>query len=258
MSAAILRWPNKPNSLADDLESFYWSIVLPTFRYIVHIFSMAWIEDGKSVIDPKTYKGYISGYVEATFHSSNRSKGHMFGGHSKYIDLCDKRGHLWRLIYDSGPLATLLRRLHALLREYYTSLDEDAMEEKYGAPKGFWRPNVMSAGRTYGPISDCLDTHTRFRAIFTDILDDPSWEWTEERTVDQLAYAFPEIYGSTSDSYDASSDDQTNESSKRAHSSSSEDEHDSKRVRVERYSGLFGQEYDPEVFGPPRGRNIGR
>lgn len=197
MSVLLLTYPRKPNSLSDDLESFVWSLLLVIARFVLNDCSMVQYPDGKPTIDIQQYNSMLWDWVENLYHMKYRRAGQDCGGMFKAEQVIHYPIFGCRPFDDSGALAELVRRLHALLHEFYVSLDEAELEAQWGIP-GNDRAYPRLLWKAYSPPttprSDCLDTHTRIRAAFSEVLDDSSLKWTDVRTVDQFTGAFDGVY----------------------------------------------------------------
>lgn len=176
--------------LSDDLESFVWSLVLPVLRFIVNDQSMVFLEDGTPFIDLKQYNTALDNFVERTFHSKFRDGDYICGGHFKIEQIMRYEDLTVKLYNQSSPLAKLLDDLFALLHEFYISLDDTALKVQWSvlgaSPRARPRVSWKKGFKGPGARSACLDTHERIRAVFSAVLDDPTLNWTDERTVDQF------------------------------------------------------------------------
>lgn len=143
MSALGLRYPKKPSELADDLESFVYVIVYMALRWHRHDKSSV-IPDGETPVELSTVNSKntrLAETVHSLFTESFPCADGYWGGGERKIQII-KSGDL-PLTLDpletpegpvDTPLATLIKKLYALLYEHYYALDYSKLES-YAVPQ---------------------------------------------------------------------------------------------------------------------------
>lgn len=190
-SALLQLYPYRANALSDDLESFVWSLVLPVARFVLNERSCVRYEAEGAYFDPEQSNCTLLDFLIRVFHLKFLVEKDICGGEFEIEQVVHRYGLKLRPFNLSGPLAKLLRGLYSILHEFYVSPGEAELWAQGGIHEfAYSQLSWKGIDQQPGVQSDCLDTHKRTRDLFTEILDDPSSEWTDEKTADQFAGAF--------------------------------------------------------------------
>ncbi|KIP02263.1 hypothetical protein PHLGIDRAFT_96169 [Phlebiopsis gigantea 11061_1 CR5-6] len=160
MSAALLRFPRKPNEVADDLESFVYVISLAILRFHVHNLT----QSGPSGNDA------LGIYVTGLYHAAQKTTdGYWIGGHDKLNRICTGNPG-FSLVDETSNLSVLLERLWFLSQNHYANLNMADMEVRWGVGRVVEEPRDPAelGGGTASPFN-------RRQAVnrFEDDLDPP-------------------------------------------------------------------------------------
>ncbi len=135
MSAVSLKYPLKPNDLADDLESFIYVITYCSLRFHRHNWTLLRPDtpDAK-LVQINATNADLRDHVNEYFHRSVvTNRGLLRGGNDKM--LCATAGKLdWNFIsgYVSTALENLVARLYDILKEHYKRIDANALKKYSG------------------------------------------------------------------------------------------------------------------------------
>ncbi|GBE81228.1 hypothetical protein SCP_0309550 [Sparassis crispa] len=188
MSALLLKYPNKPNDVSDDLESFV---------HIVHWLAL------------KYHRHNLSGrrlqrHVESTYDSCDLTlSGHYVGGDQKFQEL--KAGLVQFTVSRNPALNELLLSLLDMCRKHYAAVDYDALNALGGGdttdlpseltvpddgplPDGFSDEPLLEAG-VIAPPSDgtlLLADHTQILKIFNTVFIANRSKWVNEKLPNQF------------------------------------------------------------------------
>ncbi|KAL7283894.1 hypothetical protein ACG7TL_001166 [Trametes sanguinea] len=148
MSAAIQRWPQKPHSLSDDLES------------VMHILNWLVLKYMKTEAygDPSDLADYVSmiyDYAGKNTNSCSLFKYRMVSEGSSFAMLPSE--------YKDHPFIGLLDRLRELCASQYRLLNPSLPTDEY-----------LAACRE-GPVTAPLNTHDAMLDAFKEALDNPTW-----------------------------------------------------------------------------------
>ncbi|KAH8100081.1 hypothetical protein BXZ70DRAFT_203982 [Cristinia sonorae] len=200
MSAALLRFPLKPNEVADDIESFYHLLMLYALRFHRH---------GKTLEELKAI-------LESTYDISKYHAGYWLGGITKYEYM--ETAHL--PCRPAGQFGSLLASLAALIQKHYQKLDKELA--MYAVPQADLEPtspdpfqssdmNTMKRSTNKSkapprrhriaastvitspeaiPVERTLTTHEQFSALLWGALYDDDeidkWDVNDKLPYDQL------------------------------------------------------------------------
>ncbi|KAA1470066.1 hypothetical protein DENSPDRAFT_870709 [Dentipellis sp. KUC8613] len=134
MSAALLRFPLKPNQLFDDLESFVHVATIMGLRFHMHDRSAkARRKDGQVVIDGARagMNQSLANYLRTTYTSSARIEGGFYvGGTRKWLALIEGTPEV---VFDQPqhPLPKFIKDLYETFQPFYQSIDKEEYMIKY-------------------------------------------------------------------------------------------------------------------------------
>ncbi|KAA1470061.1 hypothetical protein DENSPDRAFT_669162 [Dentipellis sp. KUC8613] len=134
MSAALLRFPLKPNQLFDDLESFVHVATIMGLRFHMHDRSAkARRKDGQVVIDGARagINQSLANHLRITYTSSTSIEGGFYvGGHGKWLALLEGTPDI---VFDQPrhPLPEFIKDLYETFQPFYQSLDKEEYMKKY-------------------------------------------------------------------------------------------------------------------------------
>ena len=117
MSAALLKYPLKPNEISDDIESFFHLLVLYSLRFHRHDLEV----------------DEVRGILEGEYDSATYSHGYWTGGGAKWRRLVN--GVLPCIPEDAPVFAKLLKRLFRVCQQHYASLAQDQKLAQYALPR---------------------------------------------------------------------------------------------------------------------------
>ncbi|KAA1470049.1 hypothetical protein DENSPDRAFT_669076 [Dentipellis sp. KUC8613] len=217
MSAALLKFPMKPNELSDDLESFLHVATVMGLRFHLHDMSVT-INDGTLIsIDKQKMKedNRLATHMKMTYyHHGDRLEGkHSIGGKFKFQEFLAGKPDV---IFDrpKDPLPTFITSLYQLFSSRYQALDVDEYEKRYGYTsrsnraskvgdenKGTRKtvslfttglepspgPVLSVAASPQQGVSHLKDlTHRDLSAVWRTLGEERIWPDASEKTADQL------------------------------------------------------------------------
>ncbi|TFY60562.1 hypothetical protein EVG20_g7370 [Dentipellis fragilis] len=134
MSAALLRFPMKPNQLFDDLESFLHVATIMGLRFHLHDRSAKTRDkENQVVIDETEAKEneQLAEHLKTKYSKSIPIQdGFYIGGEIKFNDLIRGKSNV---VFDmpERPLFKFINDLRQLFQPFYQSLDEEAYKRLY-------------------------------------------------------------------------------------------------------------------------------
>lgn len=211
MSALSLQYPYKPNTLADDLESFIHVVTLCSLCFHRHSMTNHYFNEpklkGLSTEEKNGKNGLLAHHIHCYYDFNFTRGGVCIGGVQKLLQ--NKHGHpgfsfiAGKKPHEVSPhLITLVDKLYRLLREFYGSVEYSDFE-KY-SPEDSVEPESPSrlveadtavqpllhrrrqktrgaqdssevpgqASRGKKPlISDVFESHDRILEVFEDVID---------------------------------------------------------------------------------------
>ena len=198
MSATLLRWPLKPRTLPDDLESFVHVATVMALRYCLHgVSQVKKTPEGRIVIDYAENKKNIgfSHKIFSLFQARGSAGGHQVGGDAKFEKLCLGRpGFLFS--YPNDPMPSLVLSLYKAFQTYYTRIDEVEWTRYYGSPSG----SAITEEIETWPVGDstlhALDDlgYEVLEGVFKSVLAKADFVGAREKTRDQFK-GLPDVYG---------------------------------------------------------------
>lgn len=127
MSGILLKYPRKPNELADDIESFVYVITIALLRFHLHSLS---VEDAHGI------KTELAMYYTQKFDTYDEAKGgYIVGGTAKVRDMCLGDPGFTLAPKNSEKLSDLLTGLYQLGKNHYSKLDFEELQRKYGVER---------------------------------------------------------------------------------------------------------------------------
>lgn len=191
MSALSLQYPYKPNTLADDLESFIHVVTYNCLRFHYHNrttvgtpglpLDVLAASNGKNKV--------LARFVSNVFDECDKDGSDYFGGTWKLL-LNQSGDPGFTLTNTISPhLPSLVKKLYQLLKEFYASYDSDEYQQyrplrqplhvAYRNPQMLPKPSPRvvrtapepekPAGVARPPRSDVFDSHDRIIGVFDDV-----------------------------------------------------------------------------------------
>ncbi|GJE90344.1 fungal protein kinase-domain containing protein [Phanerochaete sordida] len=211
MSALLLKYPLKPNHLADDLESFLHVLELTAIRFHPHSHSNAL---RKAVVgydwlhhDPadNCVNTHLSSVVHPVYFTAHSVGGHLVGSDLKVlalrvgrsmIDFDDRTDSTFEA--PLGPLPQLVADWYAVFSPHYKTLDRRAWDMLWGASRSrYGPPDRATDEKTRAAVMGCtLFTlqHEDLKVAWQAALKDRELTAWDAKLGDQLK-DLPDIWG---------------------------------------------------------------
>ncbi|KAI0090084.1 hypothetical protein BDY19DRAFT_938336 [Irpex rosettiformis] len=210
MSALSVKFPRKPNELADDLEAFIHVLTYLSLQFHFHEDTVIGMEyyksmpkDALTAINRKNAS--LASHISSFYYHPTQEGFHV-GGLGKYSDgllgeppVCFLQDHV------SPMLVKIVDELYALLKRHYSSIDKDILFKLgYDINRMYTRRSVrpkfrdakkdQAAGTQEHQVTsrqpNVLDTHEAIMNIFSNALADDYIEGLEEVLLDKTEDQF--------------------------------------------------------------------
>lgn len=138
MSGLLLQYPRKPNSVSDDLESFYHVLALFALRFHKH----------KQTGKPKNIKSILV----ADYDKVSMQDGYWVGSDRKSDNI--KLGKLPSPLTTRDRFSHLLKHLVGICKTHYEAQDEDDLDRRYGSNSVTSSDTVANSDNNNTPAID--------------------------------------------------------------------------------------------------------
>lgn len=127
MSGPLLKFPLKPNEVADDIESFIHVFDFTALRFYRSSFAgQDPVGVNRSGPSGQPYSDRLAQHVWTFFYMDAKVGSHHVGGDYKFLTYMSKLPESFEIIGNT-VFTKLLTELHKLCRKHYASLDMNAL-----------------------------------------------------------------------------------------------------------------------------------